>query len=58
MKVTCLMNSTAGKIGEVKEFSDNRAKQLIDKKIAEEFVEEVVEEVVEEKTETKKKAKK
>ncbi len=50
MKVTCLMNSTAGKIGEVKTFSDNRAKQLIDKNIVKEFAEP--------KTETKKKAKK
>ena len=50
MKVKCLMNSTAGKIGEVKTFSDNRAKQLIDKKIVEEFVEP--------KTEIKKKVKK
>ena len=50
MKVKCLMNSTAGKIGEIKTFSDNRAKQLIDKKI--------VEEVKEVKPKAQKKAKK
>ena len=39
MKVKCLMHSTAGKKGEIKDFSDNRARQLIDKKIVEEYKE-------------------
>lgn len=41
MKVKCLINSTAGKKGEIKEFSNNRAMQLIKNKICKEVKEEV-----------------
>jgi hypothetical protein len=56
MKVKCLIHSTAGKKGEIKEFPDNRARQLIEKKICEEVKK--VEEKKEVKKESKKKDKK
>ena len=41
MKVKCLIHSTAGKQGEIKEFPNNRAMQLIKSKICEEVKAEV-----------------
>lgn len=52
MRVKCLIHSTAGRKGEIKEFSDNRARQLIEKNICEEVKR------VEVKKESKKKDKK
>jgi len=55
MKVKCLIHSTAGKKGEIKDYPDNRARQLIEKKICEKVE---VKKAETEKKESKKKDKK